>query len=428
MQNTDRKKAPQSQMVEFLKSVSPGHFQLQNGIPVYMIDEGNQEVLRIELVFKAGNYYQQKKQVARATNTLLGGGTHAHTAEEISEYFDFYGAHFETHNSKDNAYAGLYTLHKHLEHTLPMFSEVICDPVFPEQELEIYRSTRKEHLGVNLNKVKYLSKVHFHTQIFGADHPYGTMLKAQQLDELKKEQLIEHHNNNYLNGPSMIIVSGRIPVGFETKLEKYFGGFKYIGQNAANVEFPFHPAVEKEQFVHKKDAMQAAIRLGKPIITRLHPDYMALSVVNTILGGYFGSRLMNNIREDKGYTYGIGSSLISLQHSGMFVIASEVGSDVLQPALAEIFMEIRRLREEKVGSKELSLVKNYLMGTLMRSLDGPFEIAERLRTSLEFGLTLDYYLQYAHTIKTITPEKIISLAHEYLHEDSLYLTVAGRER
>lgn len=428
MQTLDRKKAPQSQMIGFLQSVNPTHFQLSNGIPVYMINEGDQEVLRVELVFKAGNYYQKKKQVARATNALLSGGTQSHTAEEIAEHFDFYGAHFETHNSKDNAYAGLYTLNKHLEHTLPMLAEVICDPEFPEQELEVYRSTRKEHLGVNLQKVKYLAKVHFHEQIFGADHPYGTILKAQHLDDLKREDLVEHHQKCYLNGTSMIVVSGKIPEGFETKLKKHFGGVLKGGDNMSPEAFPLCLPAKKEQFIHKKDALQAAIRLGKPTITRLHPDYMALSIVNTILGGYFGSRLMNNIREDKGYTYGIGSSIVSLHHSGMFLIASEVGSDVLEPALAEIFKEIRRLREQKVKPGELNLVKNYLMGMLMRSLDGPFEIAERLRTSLEFGLTLDYYRQYAETIQSITSDKIISLANEYLHEDSLFLTVAGRGR
>jgi zinc protease len=424
----NRKKAPAVKLVEFLKSIEPRYIQLSNGLPVYLIDEGIQEVLRIELVFKAGNYYQKQKQLAKATNTLLASGTSKYSADVISEHFDFYGAYLETSNDKDNAYLGLYTLNKHLENTLPMLAELIMDPVFPESELDLFRSTRKQHLEVNQQKVKYLARVHFHEQVFGANHPYGMRLQAQHLDDLKREDLVEHHHNHYRAEECFVVVSGKIPAGFDQLLDKYLGGFKSSGNQAPDgIIDPVSPSNDRSQFIQKKDALQAAIRIGKPTINRLHPDYPALFIVNTILGGYFGSRLMINIREDKGYTYGIGSALVSLQHSGLFLITSEVGNHVLKAATDEIYKEILTLCEEKVSARELSLVKNYLMGSLMRSLDGPFAVAQRLRSALEFGQTLDYYKNYAATIQNITPERIQALANEYLQTATLYQTIAGKK-
>ncbi len=425
----DRKKVPEARQVEFLMNIEPGYLQLSNGIPVYMIDQGNQEVLRIELIFMAGSYYQKHKHVARATNSLLAGGTSSYSAEELSEHFDYYGAHLEVNNTRDNAYVGLYTLNKHLQHTLPMLAEVVLNPVFPDHEIDIYRSTRKEHLNINRQKVKYLAKVYFHEQVFGSTHPYGIILLPEHIDELQREILTEHHRNHYRVEDCTIIVSGKIPDGIENLLDKYFGGCtsgssKVQGTNM----FTINPSDEKVRFIQKKDSTQAAIRIGKPTINRQHSDFQALSVVNTILGGYFGSRLMKNIREDKGYTYGIHSALVSLHRSGMFVIASEVGNHALEAAISEIYKEIRILCDVKVRTKELSLVKNYLMGTLMRSMDGPFEIAERLRTALEFGQDLNYYNRYIQTIREISPVRIQELANEYLQGDSMFQTIAGNEK
>lgn len=422
----DRKKVPAASLVEFIKNIEPLYFKLSNGIPVYLIDEGIQEVLRIELVFKAGNYYQKKKQVARATNTLIPAGTGNRTAEEISEHFDFYGSYLETNNGKDNAYIGLYTLNKHLENTLPMLAEIIIDPSFPEHELDLFRSTRKQHLSVNQQKVKYLARVHFNEQVFGKEHPYGMRLQASHLDALERSQLVEHHRNHYRAEECMIVASGKIPAGFDKLLEKYFGAFISNGSRPhTDTVFPISPSQDQHQLITKKGSLQAALRIGKPTINRLHPDYPALFILNTILGGYFGSRLMHNIREDKGYTYGIGSALVSMLHSGLFVISSEVGNDVLKSSITEIFNEIKKLRDEPVGEEELSLVKNYLMGALMRSMDGPFAVAERLRSALEFGQTMEYYKDYASAIKSITARRIQELANEYLMEDTFFETVAG---
>jgi predicted Zn-dependent peptidase len=160
--------------------------------------------------------------------------------------------------------------------------------------------------------------------------------------------------------------------------------------------------------------------------TQTHPDFLKLNILNTILGGYFGSRLMKNIREEKGYTYGIGSVLISLKKEGFLVIVSEVGSAYTKKTLHEIFKEIRRLREEKVSPEELTLVKNYMMGDFLRSFDGPFAISESYRSMLDFHLSMDYFSRVIKTIKSITADEIMDLANLYLIEENFVRTIAGK--
>jgi zinc protease len=429
MQNPDRKKAPLSRLVEHLKKIEFRLFHLSNGIPVYLIDEGEQEVLKIELVFRAGNFYQHKKHQAKAANALLASGTARLKADQISEHFDFYGAYTETHASKDNAYVGVYTLNKHLGHVLPLLAEIVIDPVFREEEIAVYRFTRKQHLNLNLEKVKYLARVGFNEQIFGSEHPYGQRLQAYHLDDLSRDDLIDFHQKHYRANNCNIMVSGKIPPDIEKQLENAFAAIeKSDYQPIAGSKPDISSSEEQSRFVEKPGALQAALRIGKPAINRLHPEFPELFILNTMLGGYFGSRLMMNIREDKGYTYGISSALASLQHSGLFVISSEVGTDVLEDAKREIYLEIKKMQDKKPGNKELDLVRNYLLGALMRSFDGPFALAERLRTCIEFGQTPDYYIRYAEIVRSISALRIQELAGLYFERDTMFETVAGGSR
>ena len=166
--------------------------------------------------------------------------------------------------------------------------------------------------------------------------------------------------------------------------------------------------------------------MGKILFNKTHPDFMGLTVLNTVFGGYFGSRLMMNIREDKGFTYGIGSGLVSLHNSGFFFITSEVGADVSKDAINEIYKELRKLTEEKIPEDELNLVRNYMLGSFMRSIDGPFALAEKYKSVLEYNLDFDYYLKFIETIKNITSNDLLNLAQKYFTEDSMIELLVGK--
>jgi zinc protease len=198
-------------------------------------------------------------------------------------------------------------------------------------------------------------------------------------------------------------------------------------QAAADTSQPeITPATEKFYYIEKPDALQSAIRMGTPLFNRTHPDFPAIQVLNTVLGGYFGSRLMTNIREDKGYTYGIGSGIASLKQTGSIFIATEVGADVCRAAITEIEKEVNLLKTDLIPEGELSLVRNYMLGSLLGSLENVMSHADKFKNIYFAGLGYDYYDYYTDTIKTISADKLKELANQYFDFDNFYKVIAGK--
>lgn len=223
-------------------------------------------------------------------------------------------------------------------------------------------------------------------------------------------------------------MAGKIEPDVYTLLDEHFGGADWTSENNLGIEDKMIKTVsEREQLVFKEDALQSAIRIGKILFNKKHPDFQPLQVLNTAFGGYFGSRLMSNIREDKGYTYGIGSGLASLQNGGYFFISTEVGVDVCKSAIHEIYFEMERLRKDLIPQDELELVKNYLLGTFLRSVDGPFAMADRFKGIMEYGLSYDHFDKYIATIKNITASQLRDLAQTYFDKDSMVELVVGKK-
>ncbi len=198
-------------------------------------------------------------------------------------------------------------------------------------------------------------------------------------------------------------------------------------QKESSKEHELESSVVLKHFIEKPDSVQSAIRIGKLTIGKSHHDFVKLQVVSTILGGYFGSRLMSNIREDKGYTYGIGSFIAPMNQASYFGIATEVGVDITRQAIDEIYKEINRLSTDIMPNEELELVKSYLMGEILKSVDGPFALAERWKGMLLFGLDSEYFKKMIETISSITPEEVLDIAKKYLVADEMYEVVVGKK-
>jgi predicted Zn-dependent peptidase len=247
-------------------------------------------------------------------------------------------------------------------------------------------------------------------------------------DNVEIEDIAAFHRKYYHPGNLRIVLSGKIEDNTLSLINKYLGNTDWKqGEPAMIRPSEIHTAKERKILVPKEGALQSGIRIGKVLFTKKDPDYFGLGVLNTILGGYFGSRLMTNIREDKGYTYGINSGIMSLRNSGYIYIASEVGADVREEAINEVFKEMELLRQEPVPEDELSLVKNYLAGSFLRSIDGPFSLADRFLGLLDYGFDFnEYYDRYLQTINDITPQQLQDLAIKYFVEDSFLETVAGK--
>ncbi len=414
-----------------IDSLMPSIHQFPNGISYYQINKGTQDVLKIEFLFKAGTYYQEIPFSAFSTVQLLSEGTLSYTAEKIADTFDYFGAFIEKEIDRDFASLTIYCLNKHLEQLLPFVEEIVKSPQFPENEISIFKEKQKSQLTINLQKVDFIARSKFTELLFGATHPYGQKAELEDIESIEKKHLTNFHQKYFHSDNCNILISGKIMPDSISLLAKYFGNSKW-GNTSFHISnkdnFSIAAAPQLKNFIEKEDAVQSAIRIGSVMFTRQHPDFHKFKIVNTILGGYFGSRLMKNIREDKGYTYGIGSGILPLKHSGYFFISTEVGEEYTHQTLDEIYKELKKLREELVCREELSLVKTFKIGEFMRSIDGPFAIAEMIKSMIQFDLSIDYYKEYLKTIEMITPEEIQIVANKYLQDNNLYEISVGKRQ
>jgi len=423
----DRKTMPQLAIESKIDFIHAQKYSLPNGIPVYYVNAGTQDVIKIEVIFRAGTREQDVPMVAGSTNSMLEEGTKKHNAEEIASLLDYYGSFLETSAQQDYASVTIHTLGKHLDKALPILEELIKEPSFPQNELEIYLHNNKQRFLVSEQKVRSVAAKIFPALLFGDLHPYGHITRLEEFDGVKKEHLEAFHKKYYAPGNSAIIVSGRVNDTLLNKIGDYFGKGETIQHPTSNIQhYDIHSAAENINFIPKKDAVQSAIKMGKVLFLKNHPDAIPFQILNTVLGGYFGSRLMSNIREDKGYTYGISSSVVFLQHAGYFTIGSEVGSNVCDAALVEIYKELTRLCDEPVPADELQLVKNYLKGNFMRSMDGPFALADRFKHIWLHNMDYSYYENYVTALSTITSLQLMEIANKYL-SDGIYELVVGEK-
>lgn len=423
----NRTTAPEFKTIEKIDIIKAEEKFLDNGIPFYTINAGSQELTKVELIFSAGMYHQNRTLLASTTNTLLEGGTTKRNALQLSEHIDFFGSFLELEVGQDFASVTVYSLNKYLNESLAFLEEILKESVFPQSEIEIHLANKKQKHLINSGKVNHLARRKFSELLFGATHPYGVDAKTEDFDTLKQSDIINFFKTHYSAKNCFIVAAGNLPKDLHSVLNAHFGK-DHWGNNTA----PLHKTAivagttQQKHLVEKSDAIQSAIRIGRVLFNKTHPDYFKFQVLNTILGGYFGSRLMANIREDKGYTYGIGSGLNSLVHSGYFYISTEVGADVTKNALEEIYKEIQLLREELIGKEELETARNYILGQFLRSVDGPFALAEKFVAIKEFGLDYAYYTNYFNAVKHVTATELRDLANKYLQEKDLIECVAGK--
>ena len=417
----NRKQAPAIvDAVNYKLSLKPyTHYKLDNGVDVYSIDAGAEEVLQLEWVFSAGNTFEEKDLIAPTVNFLLKNGTSKKNAFQINEHFEYYGSYLNRSCFNETATMSLHCLNKHIGELLPVIRELLTDSTMPQDELSLYQQNMKQRLEVNLKKSDFVAGRLIDVSLFGEQHPYGKFSSAEKFDAIKREELLSFYKKYYQTGSYILFVAGKIPADLPTLLNKYFGDLP-----KGNIETPvpaIYPGTEKKLRINNDpDGVQGSIRIARPFPNRQHPDFKRVQVLNAVLGGFFGSRLMSNIREDKGYTYGIHSYLLNLQQHSAWMVSTEAGKDVCEAAITEVYKEMEILRNELIPEDELLLVRNYLIGGLLGDLDGPFSIIARWKNIILNGQTEAYFYDSIHTIKSITAEELRELARTYLQPDAFY--------
>lgn len=394
-------------------------YTLRNGVAVYSFIDGAEEVMSVEWVFWSGNSYEMANLEAATTNFLLRNGTSSRTAFQINEFFEYHGAYLNRSCFNETATISLHGLSKHLEILLPVVRELIVDSVMPADELSIYVQNMKQRLSVNLKKSDFMAGRLIDAYLFGEHHPYGRYTRSEDLDALTREQLLAFYDRYYRQGELALFVAGKLPANYLELLERYFGDLP--NQKVGRPVHAFEPLSQrKHRLENDPNGVQGAIRLARDFPNRMHPDFQSCAVLNTVFGGFFGSRLMGNIREDKGYTYGIHSYLLNMMQASGWMISTEAGRDVCEATIEEVYKEMRLLRDELIDEDELSLVKNYLMGSLLGDLDGPFQIIGRWKNLILHGCAESYFYDSIRTIRSVTAEELRELAKRYLREEEFY--------
>ena len=419
----NRKTAPSiKDAIDYKLELKPyEHYSLDNGIPVYSINAGAQDVLQVEMVFYAGNFFEQQKGIAAATNFLLKNGTVNRTAFQINEAFEYYGAYCNRACYNETAVITLHTLAKHLEKLFPVMQDMFTNSIFPEQELDIYLQNSRQRLKVNLQKAEFVAGRLIDSYLFGEKHPYGTYTNLEDLDKLNIEDIKKFYQQYYLNGQVALFVAGKIPATLPTLLNEYFGKLTVSKPGNSLPDIKTTPSTEKKYRIQNDaEAVQGAIRIASNFPNRHHPDFKKAIVLNNVFGGFFGSRLMSNIREEKGYTYGIHSYLQNHMQQSAWMISTDAGKDVCEPTIDEVYKEMKRLREELIGEEELLLVRNFMIGGLLGDLDGPFQVIAKWKNIILNNLGESYFYDSIDVIKTISAVELQQVANKYLQPENFY--------
>ena len=396
---------------------------LANGVALYTLASEDFAVLRFSFVFRAGSAVQTVPFSASAAANLLAEGSTEHSAQQIAEQLDYYGSWYDVNIDRDYAYISFATLSKFFDHTLAVAEEILLRPAFPEAELRTYAAKRRQRLAIDRTKVDVEAREAFARALFGPRHPYGISSSEELYDSLTRRDVVEFYRRFYTAERCFVVCSGRIGDHELQALGNLAGRLPRRGV----VEDPRFPAPETvhEAFVDHPGAVQSSLRLGRLLFPRQHPDFVGMQVVATALGGYFGSRLMQNLRERNGYTYGVVAAMVNFERAGYFAVATQVGTDVTRQALGEIYREIELLRTDPMPEEELALVKNMMTGEMMRILDGPFGIADVTIENILCGTDNHIIGENIRRIRSMTPDDVLKLARKYLAREDLVTVVAG---
>lgn len=422
----DRSLPPKIYPIENLSLALPQKYVLDCGIPVYLVNMGTQDIVKVDFICHAGRPYEAKKMVARATLTMIKEGTENYTAAEIAEQLDFYGSTLSFPVNLDTSNIALYSLTKYFEKMVALLADLILKPIFPQKELDSYKESSRQRLLVDLAQPDTIAYRTITEKLFGINHPYGYNSLPEGYGLLQREDLVNHWKNTVVASRCKIVMSGKVGEEQVALLNNYFKEMPTYEGSA-----PLFPTNEKMQLPEKihislQDSVQSAIRIGKRLhINRKHKDFKGLLILNTVLGGYFGSRLMTNIREEKGYTYNIYSTVDSLYEDSYFCIATEVSTDKVAATKKEIYAEIQELIDKPIAQEEVEMVQSYMMGNLLTMLDGPFNVANVIKTIVAEELDHLDFERLATEIKTITPFRLQALAKQYLNPADLWEITVG---
>ncbi len=426
----DRSKQPKPgppkdvQFPEYFDTILP------NGVNLLVIENNKIPAVSVRLVFReAGSFYDGAKfGLASLTAELLTKGTKNRSATQIAEEIDFIGGNLNSGSDWDGSYVSLSLLKKHLNTGIGVLADVVLNPVFDEEEISRVKEQRLSSILQGKDDAGNLSDKMFNKVVF-ENYPYAFPSEGteESVKALKKADFIDFYSGKYTSNNLIIAFVGNITREEALNImAEYFQPLK----QSSKTENPVinDPGFNKENavyIVNKPGAVQSNLRIGHLGIPRNNPDYIAVSIMNTILGGYFGSRINFNLREKHGFTYGARSSFNPRKQGGDFSVDTDVRNDVTDTSVTLIIEELKKIIAEEITDEELETVKNYMTGIFPLQLETANAVASRVINLKLYDLPRDYYNTYISKINSLSKQDILDAAKKYIHPDKLSIVVSG---
>ncbi|HXK75072.1 MAG TPA: pitrilysin family protein [Bacteroidaceae bacterium] len=414
------------------KSISlipPSSQLLPNGVELQTVRTGNQEVIRLDVTFEAGRLVEPQRLVAGMTCKMIQEGSLKYSSAEIAEMLDTYGAFMSVNANMYTTDFTLFSLTKHAPRLIQLLYELITTPTFPKHELEQKVSQDKHEWLVSMEKVTYLASRERSKAIYGPNHPLGELLQESDYGKLNVEILRDFYNQYYVADKCWLLLTGQYNNTIIDTLAGTFGsidfGIRTSHEKKVFSSYPMNPCSDKQILVARPDAQQCAVNFVAPAITMYHPDIHGVQMLMTLLGGYFGSRLMSQIREKEGLTYGIGASISGSPLGGIYIISAQTDTKHVQQLITSVYKELQKLQDELVSDEEMERLRNYMIGENSRKVEGLLGISSYWLTLHEYNLPSGELDKIARVTQEMTPQEMQRLAKRYLRLDDIKVIVVG---
>ncbi|MCM1518243.1 MAG: insulinase family protein [Pseudoflavonifractor sp.] len=420
-----RKIAPAIHEFGHLNIPLPEETTLSNGIPLSIINHGPDEVCRLSLIWRQGGVEVGSMPLGAITGLVMREGAGGQSATEIAETLEFNGAQLRIEVSTHCSRLELIAPNNRIAEVLPAISDIITSPHFPTHESSVIIDNRARALEIERGKVGFHARHAINLMMMGAGHPLAVEDTPEVIRAITSEQIRSAWQRLFMSERPVAFLAGHITPAVVESIDSHIGAIRFPDGQLERLIIPFTPVTERRVDIHRPQSLQSAVRIAMPAIPRSHPDYIPLRILVMALGGYFGSRLMANVREDKGYTYGIHANLLGYREGAMTMIGCECDNKYTEALINECIREIERLATGDFSDDELGRVRSYVMSQLAALLDTPFSIGSYYENMVLADISTDYFDQQQSAATAISASSFKHLASTYLNPATARIAVAG---
>ena len=425
MTNLDRTQAPEIKEFISYRLEAPLRIRSSSSIPLTCFINRQLGLIHITLRIKAGSFYEQKKSTSVFAALLLKESSKTHSSSEVDEFLDFYGASYSASVLAEYIVISLIVPKKNCVTVLPMVFDFLANPVYNDRQVDILCQRQLKNLAYKRQQVGYCASQAMLHYMFGDTGMMGHQLAEEDLRAISVEDLQAYHKQFFCAENIRAFAAGDIDRPIQQFLMDLLSAFPHGEHTVREHTFPQPLPYQRTVLDRHADSLQSSLLICRRSIPYTDTQRHDFKILSTILGGYFGSRLMTNLRETNGYTYGVSCSNFFIHDSSIFYIESEVNVEYTQKAIDECHHELERICSQKVEEKELNQVKSYLQGRHLAKVDNTVSYMTQYMQWDDFGLNQQEWYDFSSAIDNFNADKALLLARQYLKKDGFTSVISG---